>query len=253
MMKYFMTYLLLLVGWTAISAEGSGSYSEANEAYEAKNYKLAIEIYENLIAEDKLSADVYYNYGNAQYKSGDLGLAIWAYEAALQLDPDHEDALFNLSYVNAETIDHLTISRQGFGHWTSSLIFTENVNFWAYFSIGCSLLFGLSIFFFMRSGRGRKRSLLLLSSAALMIFLVGGIIIGYLHHERINVQDQAIVIVETVDIKTSPMDDAMISFSLGAGAKVDLLNSQDKSTAGWVEVELNGNQGWVQVGEVKAF
>ncbi|MFK8052076.1 MAG: VWA domain-containing protein [Woeseiaceae bacterium] len=41
-------------------------------------------------------ADGRYNYGNALAKSGDLGGAIAAYKEALVIDPDHEDAAFNL-------------------------------------------------------------------------------------------------------------------------------------------------------------
>jgi tetratricopeptide (TPR) repeat protein len=253
MMKSILTYLLLLVGLTSIASEGSTNLDDANTAYEAKNYKLAIETYEALIAEGNVSADIYYNYGNAQYRSGDLGLSIWGYESALQLDPDHEDALFNLEFVNAQTTDHISTSRQGIRHWLGSMFFTESINFWAYFSIGCSVLLSLTIFLFLRSQRGRKRSLLLLASAGLSLFLIGGIIIGYSHHNRIHNQDQAIVISDLVDVKMSPMDDAKPSFSLGAGAKVDLLSSQDKATAGWVEIEMNGNQGWVEIGSVKAF
>ena len=66
-------------------------------------------------------------------------------------------------------------------------------------------------------------------------------------------RDKAVVINEMVEVKMSPMADAAISFSLGAGARVDLLNSQSNSTAGWIEIDVNGNRGWVEVGEVKAF
>ena len=253
MMKSIMTYLLMMLAFNALSNEGNGNYIAANEAYEAMNYKVAIETYAQLIAEGNVSADLYYNYGNAQYKSGDLGLAIWGYESALQLDPDHEDALFNLEFVNAQTIDHISTSRQGFGHWIKSLVFNEKINFWAYFSISCSILFGLSVILFLRSDKGRKRGLLLLCSTTLIIFLVAGLIISSLHNSRVMKKDQAIVIVENVDIKMSPMEDGITSFSLGAGAKVNLLNSTEKGTVGWVEVEINGNQGWVEVGSIKAF
>jgi Ca-activated chloride channel homolog len=42
------------------------------------------------------SADAHYNRGNALAKAGDLDAAIAAYQRALELDPGHEDARYNL-------------------------------------------------------------------------------------------------------------------------------------------------------------
>ncbi len=45
------------------------------------------------------SADGYYNQGNAFAQSGQLEDALAAYEKALELDPDHEDAAFNKALI----------------------------------------------------------------------------------------------------------------------------------------------------------
>ena len=249
MMKLIMTISVLSLAFLGFSNQ---DFETANELYEQGKYKEAAEMYEQLIADDKLSADVYYNYGNAQYRLGELGLAIWGYESALKLDPDHEDALFNLEFVNAQTIDKIDITRGGFGHWLKSMMFTEQVNFWAYFSVVCSLLLAVFGFFFVRSAAGKKRGLLLLASSFLFVFLIAGIVIGFLDKNRLSAGDEGIIIAESVEVKMSPMTDAVVSFSLGAGAKVELLPYEMKrETAGWIQIEINGNKGWISAGEVR--
>lgn len=239
-------FLLFVTGFA------NSDFETANERYENGNYKEAIEGYEQLIADNKISADLYYNYGNAQYRLGELGQAIWGYESALKLDPDHEDALFNLEFTNAQTEDKIDHTRGGFGYWLKSLAFSENVNFWGYFCVVCSLLLAIFIFFFVQSKAGRKRGLLLLSTSFLFVFLISGLVIGALHKSRLTNNSKGIIVSEMVAVKMSPMSDAVVSFSLGAGAKVELLTSENKSeTVGWVQIEINGNKGWVSAGAVR--
>ena len=62
--------------------------------YKAKNYPAAIEILKN-----KKDVTSMYNLGNALAKGGKIGEAIQAYEKVLQIDPNHDDAKFNLEYL----------------------------------------------------------------------------------------------------------------------------------------------------------
>lgn len=67
---------------------------KAATAYRAKNYPLAVELYSQ---ED--SADAWYNKGNALARMHNLEDAIKAYQIALEKQPDHSDASFNLKLV----------------------------------------------------------------------------------------------------------------------------------------------------------
>jgi len=251
MIKWISTISFLVLVVTGFS---NSDFEAANELYENGKYKEAIESYEQLMSDNKVSADLYYNYGNAQYRLGQLGQAIWGYESALKLDPDHEDALFNLEFTNAQTEDKIDNTRGGFGYWLKSLVFSENINFWGYFCVICSILLSVFVFFFVRSKAGRKRGLLLLTTSFLFVFLISGLVIGVLHKSRLSNTTNAIIISDTVEVKMSPMSDAVVSFSLGAGAKVELLTSENQSeTAGWIQIEINGNKGWVRVVSVRGI
>lgn len=72
----------------------SDNYWKAATAYRAKNYELAIELYTK-----ENSAEAWYNKGNALVKTDKLEAALAAYQTALEKQPEHKDAGFNLNLV----------------------------------------------------------------------------------------------------------------------------------------------------------
>ena len=51
------------------------------------------------------NSDLYYNLGNAYFRSGKLGFAIYYYKTALRLDPNNDDIIHNLKYAQSMTRD----------------------------------------------------------------------------------------------------------------------------------------------------
>ncbi|CCE25681.1 VWA domain-containing protein [Methylotuvimicrobium alcaliphilum] len=104
---------------------------QAQQAFEAGDYERAAGLFNDLewkaAAEYKLgsyeqvletlkdsdSARAHYNRGNALAQSGRLADAVTAYEEALKLDPDHEDAAFNKSVVEKELEKQQQEQQQG--------------------------------------------------------------------------------------------------------------------------------------------
>ncbi|MEZ4921901.1 MAG: tetratricopeptide repeat protein [Crocinitomicaceae bacterium] len=236
MMKGILTYsfvLISLLGWT--------NFQDGNELYEQGDFKGAIEQYNLEISDGSRSEALYYNLGNAYYKNGEIGKSIWAYESALKINPGDDDALFNLEYVNAQTADKIDTARHGFGHWLSATLLSYCVNLWAYASIVCSVFFGLFVILFIRSTTKGKKNLSLLGSAIFGFLLILSTILAKMHQGMIIDQSDAVVIVKQLDIKVSPQEDAKTSFIISEGAKVQVIG-KDKE---WIQIDLNGNQGWV--------
>jgi tetratricopeptide (TPR) repeat protein len=73
--------------WSNYLIAGTITYEKANQYYHNQQYAEALDLYNQMINEKVVNASVYYNAGNTHYKLGKMGMAIWCYQKALQLDP----------------------------------------------------------------------------------------------------------------------------------------------------------------------
>ena len=91
-------------------AKSDSTFINANKAYTQKNYTLAIQLYNEVLADGYKNADVYYNLGNAYFSLNELGKSILNYERALRLSPGFADAKFNLEFSNQQVVDKIVLS-----------------------------------------------------------------------------------------------------------------------------------------------
>src|SRR5438874_11454261 len=99
---------MLLSGWalfTTVSsaAPNDAQFEKANSEYMAGNFKEAISDYTTVVQSGEWSANLFYNLGNAYYRTGDYGRAILNYEWALRIDRQHPEAQANLRVDHDET------------------------------------------------------------------------------------------------------------------------------------------------------
>jgi Flp pilus assembly protein TadD len=85
-------------------APTSGNHSEAEKdfrkglkAHKAGNRPEAIADYQNAVRNDPAYYDAYYNLGLVTLENGSTRLSLWAYEIALALKPESEDARYNFA------------------------------------------------------------------------------------------------------------------------------------------------------------
>jgi len=100
--------LALIVALAAGAALGTAradtaQFDAANKLYETGNFAGARDAYLQLIKAGPLSANLYYNLGNAEWRLGDSGEAAVDYERALALEPSHAEARANLEFVREQT------------------------------------------------------------------------------------------------------------------------------------------------------
>src|SRR3569832_1089815 len=89
-------------------------FDHGNAAYLKKDNDTAIELYEQIIAENQQSSELYFNLGNAYYQMGDFAHAILNYERAKKLAPNDEDIAVNLKFANQKTEDKIEAAPQMF-------------------------------------------------------------------------------------------------------------------------------------------
>lgn len=77
------------------------SYNIGNVNYQQERYQDALEKYYKALSTDELEnqAVTYYNMGNALYRSGEYAEAIQVYQKCLDINPDDEDAKYNIEFV----------------------------------------------------------------------------------------------------------------------------------------------------------
>jgi tetratricopeptide (TPR) repeat protein len=85
--KYVLVCISLFV-WCTSAFAGTIMFENANQLYRSKNYLEAADLYMQIINDGYGSGSVYYNAGNAFYKSNKIGYAIWCYQKALQYQTD---------------------------------------------------------------------------------------------------------------------------------------------------------------------
>ena len=236
-------FSLLTMGNTAYAQTPEESWIQANELYAAGNFAEAEQLYKTIENSGYVSADLYYNLGNACFKQQLWGKAILYYERALRLRPEDKDIEHNLEMANAMIVDKIEAIPEFFlTTWIRNIHSVVGADVWAWCSIGffavCLLL--ALLFFFARSVALRKFSFFI----AILALLCCGCCALFAHYQKQELHDQskAIVMSAVVTVKSSPDNNGKDLFILHEGSKVTLLESLGQ----WQRIRLtDGRQGWL--------
>jgi len=216
---------------------------KANDHYAKEEYKQAIDGYNQILMTNLESPELYFNLGNAYYKTKQYTLAILNFERAKLLDPDNEDINFNLQVANQHVIDSIQeLPGLFIFRWWNSLINSQTTDIWAVFSIfGFILSLVLAgLYFFARSGDVRRISFW--AGCFLILFAVLSGLFAAQQKSRLVNHSTAIVMQPTVTVKSSPSEKGTNLFVIHEGLKVKITDK----LGDWVEIRLaDGNKGWL--------
>src|SRR6476660_10152770 len=87
---------------SVLEAQSDADFPKANQELAQGHFKEAISGYEALIRAGQWSANVFYDLGNAYFRTGDFGHAILNYERALALERHHPEATANVQIARDE-------------------------------------------------------------------------------------------------------------------------------------------------------
>lgn len=110
--KYFFLLAALLLA-NCIPVDASERVAEADSAYNAGEYKRAIDLYKEIAGTEGTSVALLYNLGNAYYQEGDYGNAMVCYQRARRLDPSNDKVNANLRYLSGRVEDANKAEQKG--------------------------------------------------------------------------------------------------------------------------------------------
>ena len=232
--------ILLLLPFTAQAI----TKENADTEYKKGNYQQAIKDYEELL-KGGVSADLYYNLGNAYYRSDNITRAIINYERALMLSPGDEDIRFNLQLARSKTIDKIAPeSEMFFVTWYHALVSLTSVDRWAYLAIFCIVLSLVLLLVYLFAEAMLWRKIGFFGALVCFLLFLFANLFAYQQRSQLENRREAVVISSSVNVQKSPTDNAEASFVLHEGTKVSIT---DPTIKGWSGVRLaDGREGWIK-------
>ena len=235
--------LLLPVSASAVTK------AEADSAYVRGEYQQAIKDYEALLKQGA-SADLYYNLGNAYYRTENITRAVLNYERALLLSPSDRDIRFNLQMARSKTIDKIIPEQEMFFvTWYRSLISLASVDGWArtaLISLALAIMLALVYLF---SDRIWLRKVGFFGAFLMVAVFLCSNLFAHQQKQQLLHRKGAIVIAPAVTVKSTPAQNGTDLFILHEGAKVTIT---DASMKDWKEIRLaDGKEGWIETRQIE--
>jgi hypothetical protein len=251
-MKRMLFTVVLLAGLCAGAAAHADEFADANADYAAQRYEQAIQKYEDLAKGGLRHETLYYNLGNAYFRAaqqgqtGKLGQAILAYERALSLDPDMEDARYNLTVAREIVASRYgkdtVVGEGGAPLWIRVANWIPfRVALWVFLILDALLFAGLVALRFLPTGFARTSIIVTVVFDGAAVLIVGALLFfSTLHRATTN---EAIVVADEVIMREGPDESRRELPKLHAGHRLEVMaENQD-----WVKVRLaNRMEGWVQ-------
>lgn len=226
------------------AAEPLQIFERGNQLYQQGKYAEAAEAYEQVLAGGNMGAELFFNLGNAYYKSGAIAKAILHYERARKFIPNDEDLQHNLALANLMITDRIEPVPQLFiWDWWDGLLSAVSLNGATWLTYAAYLLLvGLLIVIILSTSYDLRRLAALLASVSfLLLILAATILAGKINEVRRT--DTAIIMANIVTVKNSPDQKSTDAFVLHSGVKVNLTDKVND----WYKIRLaDGKVGWIE-------
>ncbi len=236
--------LLIILSPTLTYADSRATIEKANKAYQAGFYENAARLYEQVLEQGVVSSELYYNLGNAHYKTNEISKAILNYERALKLDPKNEDIQYNLRIANNQIVDKIDqLPLLFYIKWWQSLKQLYSPDGWVtIFFIFFTSFFALAVLFLLSTSIKLRKTLFPVGIILLFLVVLSFMISRQTYKEASGHQE-AIVFVPSLPVKSSPEESGIDLFVIHEGLKVEIIDH----LSGWNEIKIaNGSKGWVR-------
>ena len=242
------SFVLMILMLMPLSANAI-TKQNADDEYAKGNYQQAIKDYQEILKAG-VSSEIYYNLGNAYYRTDNITQALLAYERALQLSPGDNDIRFNLQYARSKTIDKITPETEMFFvTWYHSLVNFTSVDRWANTAIVSIVMALLLILVFLFAPQMWARKSGFYGSAVFLLLFAFANLFAFQQKHELETKQGAIVIAPTVNVKKTPAASGTDVFVIHEGTRVDIT---DRGMKQWRGVKLaDGREGWLKTSQIE--
>ena len=223
-------------------------YAEGNLLYQREKYDEAIDCYRQILALPYEAWEVYYNLGNAYYKTGAYSRAILSYERADRLKPGQADIQQNLALCRTKiTDDREALPSFFLQDFWRGFVRALPADVWAGGLLGLTagLLLCLVCYFLSHSYSLRRATFY----GAILFFAAAFItLMACLSARNARFKPEAIIMVPQSEIKARPEASAETRYRLHEGNKVEILDE----IAPYCKIKMSdGNQGWIPAADIE--
>ena len=239
----FVWLLLAMICFGGTSAKAV-TKNNADTEYQKGNYQQAIRDYEEILKNGE-SAEIYFNLGNAYYRTDNITKAVLNYERARLLSPGDDDINFNLHFARSKTIDKITPqSEMFFVTWYKSLVNFTSVDNWAKTGILCIVMALLLVLLYLFGPQLMLRKIGFFGGLAFFVIFLLSNLFAFQQKQALDNRTGAIIMTPSVNIKKTPAKNSADQFVLHEGTRVDII---DKGMTDWRCIRVgDGREGWIE-------
>lgn len=255
MRKFLITILCSI----SLCANAMTIGQQADSAYNAENYKEAIQLYNKSIAEEGRSSDIYYNLGNAYFRADRLGQAVLNYERALRLNPANKDARTNLEFVKKRIQDKPEDDTAFFASVHHAIMSSMTANAWAWVAFTIFLLLMGAVALYIFSTRVEIRKIGFFGGIALLVVFAYLLMVANDSATFATDHNWAVVTVPSTQLTSAPRaprtsTDKVVLIHEGTAVEIvdSVATPDDPRSPMWYNVKINNNtKAWLRASDVE--
>jgi tetratricopeptide (TPR) repeat protein len=224
----------------SFAADPSSSFEAANKLYYGGKFSEAAAAYENILFSGQKSVALYYNLGNAYFKSGQIGKAIAVYREAEKKTPRDPDIRANLQFARNQIQGPTLAPSRG-----QRLLGKLTLNEWTLLAAAalwlCFLILALRQW---RPALKRPLRLSFSATAIASVLLFACVAISWFESRS---RRAAIVITRDAIVRRGPLEESATAFTVHDGAELRVLDQNNE----WLQVTSDPSRiGWLRRDQV---
>ncbi len=239
----------MVVVAAAPTSQVDSLWEQANALYVNGDYKGAIDLYEQIEEMDLVSAELFYNLGNARFKDDRLGEAIVALRKAELLAPADADVEYNLAVANSYVKDRLNVMPEFFlNRWMRGVRGFFTAKSWAVLSLIFLALAALFVLIFLLSRSLARRKMGFGLGCLSVVLFIFSVVMSISSSAALKQGGEAVIIAESASVKSSPDRAGIDLFILHEGTAVEVVTE----FGDWNEIVLSdGSKGWIRGDQIE--